>query len=166
MKTQYEVIDNFLSPDDFINIKNTMFSNNFPWVYEPNVLNYPNKETSDELYFFTHTFYRDYVPQSNFISILDLIIKKLNPKSIVRIQANLYPNVNKYIESKFHRDYDYSHKGAVFYLNTNNGFTELEDGTKIQSIENRILLHDPFEFHKIVPCTDEKVRIVIVFNYF
>jgi hypothetical protein len=166
MKTQYEVIDNFLAPDDFLNIKNTMFSNNFPWGYEPSVLNYPNSEILDKLYFFTHKFYKDYVPFSNFISLLDPIIKKLNPKSIIKIQANLYPNVNKYIESLFHRDYEYSHKGAVFYLNTNNGFTELEDKTKIQSIENRILLHDPFEFHKIVPCTDEKVRIVIVFNYF
>jgi hypothetical protein len=166
MTQKYEIIDNFLPPSDFLNIKNTMFSNAFPWHYNPSILDYPNAESLEKLYFFTHKFYRDYVPSSNYISILDPIIKKLNAKSLIKIQANLYPNVNKYIESKFHRDYDFSHKGGVFYLNTNNGFTELEGGTKIESIENRILLHDPFEFHKIVPCTDEKVRIVIVFNYF
>lgn len=166
MTQQYKIIDNFLSPKDFLNIKNLIFSNTFPWHYMSSILNYPNAESLEKLYFFTHTFYKDYVPCSNSISILEPIIKKLNVKSFIKIQANLYPNVNKYLESKFHRDYDYSHKGGVFYLNTNNGFTELDDGTKIQSIENRILLHDPFEFHKIVPCTDEKVRIVIVFNYF
>jgi hypothetical protein len=166
MTQKYEIIDNFLQPNDFLNIKDTMFSSAFPWHYNPSILDYPNAESLEKLYFFTHKFYRDYVPSSPFISILDPIIKKLNAKSFIRIQANLYPNVNKYLESKFHRDYDYSHKGGVFYLNTNNGFTELEGETRIESIENRILLHDPFEFHKIVPCTDEKVRIVIVFNYF
>jgi hypothetical protein len=120
MTQKYEIIDNFLPPSDFLNIKNTMFSNAFPWHYNPSILDYPNAESLEKLYFFTHKFYRDYVPSSNYISILDPIIKKLNAKSLIKIQANLYPNVNKYIESKFHRDYDFSHKGGVFYLNTNN----------------------------------------------
>ena len=48
-------------------------------------------------------------------------------KSIIRIKANFYPNQNKYIEHEKHVDYPYKHKGAIFFINTNNGFTILED---------------------------------------
>ena len=50
-------------------------------------------------------------------------------------------------------------------MNTCNGFTILDDGTKIDSIENRALLFDPSKLHHSTTCTDEKVRINIILNY-
>jgi len=54
----------------------------------------------------------------------------------------------------------------LFYLNTNDGLTVLEDGTEIKSIENRILLHDASKPHHSTTCTDADRRVNINFNYF
>ena len=59
----------------------------------------------------------------------------------------------------------FPHKGAIFYINTNNGFTVLEDGTEIASVSNRLLLFNPSEPHHSTSCTDVKRRVNINFNY-
>ncbi|MAU64390.1 MAG: hypothetical protein CMC38_08660, partial [Flavobacteriaceae bacterium] len=64
------------------------------------------------------------------------------------------------------RDLDYDHQAALIYLNTNDGFTELDDGTRIDSIENRLLLFNGNELHSSSTCTDQKRRVLISLNYF
>lgn len=54
----------------------------------------------------------------------------------------------------------------IFYLNTNDGFTILNGETKINSVENRILLFDPSELHSSTTCTNDKCRVNVNFNYF
>jgi hypothetical protein len=163
---EYKIIDNFLDKEDFLVIKNFLMSSDFPWYFQNIITNYENAEKLEEAYFFLHKFYKDFNATSNYINILNPIIQKLNPNAIIRINANLFPNINKDYRCKSHQDFEYSHKGAVFYVNTNNGYTVLEDGTKIESIENRVLLHDASEFHNVNFCTDEKTRVTLVFNYF
>ena len=51
-------------------------------------------------------------------------------------------------------------------MNTNNGYTEFEDGTKVESVENRIVYFDGSIPHNSSTCTDQKVRAVISINYF
>jgi hypothetical protein len=58
------------------------------------------------------------------------------------------------------------HKTAIFYINTNNGYTEFNDGTKVDSVENRMLIFPSKLSHRAVAQTDEDQRIVINFNYF
>ena len=41
----------------------------------------------------------------------------------------------------------------------------LEDGTKVESIQNRLLLFAPSKTHNSTSCTDAKVRVNINFNY-
>jgi hypothetical protein len=57
-------------------------------------------------------------------------------------------------------------KYTVFSLNTCDGFTSLEDGTKIESIENRLLLFDSNKPHASSTCTNAKARFNMNFNYF
>ena len=59
----------------------------------------------------------------------------------------------------------FPHKGFLFYVNTNNGFTILEDGTKVESIANRALFFDSSKSHKSTTCTDEDIRVNININY-
>ena len=54
---------------------------------------------------------------------------------------------------------------AVFYINTNNGYTEFEDGTRSESIANRMVTFPANLKHRGTTCSDEKTRIVINFNY-
>ena len=95
--------------------------------------------------------------------------------AISRIKANLevYQGDERYY-SKFHYDYVNPKTGkprkemkvGIFYLNTNNGYTEFEDGTIVRSIENRFVEFTGDILHRGVSSTDVKRRIVINFNYF
>ena len=55
---------------------------------------------------------------------------------------------------------------SIFYVNTTNGPTILEDGTEIECRANR-LVSFPYEtYHASVSCTDQHLRSVINLNYF
>ena len=64
-----------------------------------------------------------------------------------------------------HFDYPFSHSSALLSLNTCDGYTKLKDGTKIDSIANRILLFDPSEEHCSTTTTNIFARINININY-
>ena len=55
---------------------------------------------------------------------------------------------------------------AIYYVNTNNGYTEFEDGSRVESIENRLVTFPSYMKHTGTTCTDQKRRIVINFNYY
>jgi hypothetical protein len=134
----------------------------FEWYYNENV---SHKKANDGFYF-THNFYKDYSPKSSKIIFLDPIILKINPKAIIRIKGNYYPRTEKIIEHDKHVDYLFENKGFIFYINNNNGFTRLNDGTIIESVENRGLFFDAHIEHNSSTCTDQDGRININFNYF
>jgi hypothetical protein len=159
---KYKVIDNFLEKKDFIKLKDTMCHPDFPWYYNDSV----SKEGKKDSFYFTHLFYCDDGKESNWYYSIVPIIIKLKIKTLVRVKGNFYPKANKIIEHGKHVDADYKHKGFILYINTNDGFTRLKDGTKIKSIENRGLLFDPSIEHNSTTCTNQNGRININFNYF
>ena len=160
----YEIIDNFLDKDSFNNIKTTVESQDFPWYWNDEVSFRGSKSSS---YYFNHLLCNNTAITSSFCQqFVSPIFKKIEVKAVIRIKVNLYTNVNEFIENEYHIDYPYEHKGAILYLNTNNGYTILEDGTEIESIENRLLKFEPHKRHKSTHCTDVKRRMNINFNYF
>ena len=54
---------------------------------------------------------------------------------------------------------------AILYINTNNGFTEFEDGVKVESIANRLVMFPSNFKHRGITQTDEQTRIMINFNF-
>jgi hypothetical protein len=161
---QYKIIDNYLDHEQADEIENVLLTNNFPWFYNKE-LTY--KDNLDEKYFyFIHMFYAQYQPQSNFFYLVEPIIKKLDPRAIIRIKGNLYPSFDHFAEGENHVDYTFDHAGAIYYVNTNNGYTMLNDEIKVDSIKNRLLIFEPQIVHKSVGCTDQKVRANINFNFF
>lgn len=158
-----KIIDNFLSDAEFRVINDLLMGNNFPWYFNTYVSS--EEEIKDDFYF-THQFYYNNQPNSQYYQTLLPLLGRLSAHAYIRIKGNLYPNAGKKVENGWHSDYDFFHKGAVFYVNTNNGYTELDDGTIIESKENRILLFDPSVRHRSVQCTDEKTRVTINMNYF
>jgi hypothetical protein len=161
----YKIIDNFLPKEELKIIQDVMLGPDFPWYFN-NVITDP-QEIIDG-YYFTHVFFYEdtYGPNSNFFNILIPILNKLDFKALIRVKGNLHPNVNKYVINSKHTDYEFEHKGAIFYVNTNNGYTIIEDDVKIESIENRLLIFDPSKPHSSTNCTDTKRRVNINFNYF
>ena len=57
------------------------------------------------------------------------------------------------------------HQGLIFHINNNNGYTILEDGTKIESIANRAVFLDTSKPHQSTTCTDQDIRLNININY-
>ena len=159
---KYEIIDNFLSQEDFKKLKNSMISQDFEWYYNESVA---DKNSNDNFYF-THNFFTRHAPNSNKIFLIEPIILKIKPLAIIRIKGNFYPKTEKIFEHKEHVDYDFKHNGFIFYVNNNNGFTRLNDGTMIESIENRGLFFEAYIKHNSSTCTDQNGRININFNYF
>ena len=159
---EYQIVDNFLEEQEFLKIKNVMLSDNFPWHYSNGV----SEKNSMDGFYFTHNFFSDLTITSNKYFLLLPIFKKLNLKSIIRAKSNLYTRTEKIFEHELHTDYEYNHKGFIFYINTNNGFTKLKNGEKIESIENRGLFFNPSLEHNSSTCTDQHIRVNIIFNYF
>lgn len=159
------IVDNFLSEEHFSIIKNTMISESpFPWYRFDNISSY-NEEQTDGCYF-GHMFYIEHRPMSDYFDMLLPLLHKIDVKAIHRIKANLYTNPGKYALHDYHVDQIFPHKGAIYYVNTNNGHTILEDGTKIDSVENRMVFFDSTKPHRSTTCSDEKFRVNINFNYF
>ena len=107
---------------------------------------------------------------SPYFNIAIPIVNKLDARSWVRIKSNLRPRTFTTVHTHFHTDFPSpKYDGlttSIFYANTNNGYTEFEDGTKIESVANRLLSFPYDAMHRGICCTDEPCRIVINFNYF
>lgn len=161
-----QVIDNLLPEEQFLNIHNTLLSAGFPWFYAGSVVS-KNLSCEEKFnYQFGHSFYRDYTFQSEYAKLLIPILEKLKPVAITRIKGILLPRTEKNIEHGYHIDNHHNTKVAIYYVNTNNGYTKFDKGSKVDSISNRIVIFNSNEYHTGATCTDEKVRVAINFNYF
>ena len=83
---------------------------------------------------------------------------------LLRVRANLYLRQPKHVFSEPHRDHFIDHKVAIYYVNTNDGYTLLDEKIKIPSIKNSVLVFDGGQ-HRAVSQTDEKVRVIINISY-
>ena len=159
---KYELKKNFLDKELFDPFKKVIFSDLFPWFWRDHQYN------SDEG-FFGHDFYWRHKPCSPFYEhyIVPIIIKlKCNMVSGVRVNC-LVKDKNKHF-SNFHCDRVFDCTTAIFYMNTNNGYTLLgeKEKIKIESEENKIVIFNSQTKHCAVSQTDTDRRIVINFNYY
>jgi hypothetical protein len=162
-KLNHKVINDFLTKKELQNLINVVMGNNFSWFFQEKVnINHSKKDTS---LYFTHLLFENNNINSDYYNYFNVIIKKLNAKSLIRVKVNCYPNTHKLIENKPHYDYNYPHKGCVFYFNTCDGYTKLNDGTKVESVANRALFFDPSIPHQSTNCTNAKARFNININY-
>jgi hypothetical protein len=161
-KVKYKVIDNFLPKDLFIKIKNFIMGNEMPWYYQSEVSKHNEKNLN---FYFMHMFFSDRYGMSHYYLEILPIIKIIKPQALLRVKGNLYTKTKKLIQHDEHVDFHFKHKGFLLYINTNNGYTKLKDGTKIESIENRALFFDSSVEHSSTNCTNEQIRVNININY-
>ena len=160
-----DVRDNFLCDDDFNELEKYIISDEFP-LFPQNYITGDWENDKIENVNFTHTLYRDHAPVSNYFSyVYEKLFSQLDIKAILYAKVNCYPRNDRLIEHDLHTDYPYSHKGAILFLNTCDGYTTVID-EKVESIANRLLLFDPGEKHSSSSCTDQKCRLNIIINYF
>ena len=155
-----KIINDFLDPKDFTSLQQLFLEsfNNFPWFLS--TVNGPQ----DTCFQFVHTFFHNTKINSAFFKDLRPILELLKPKSLIRIKANLLTKSSKIIEHDYHIDYK-NCTTAIFYINSNNGYTKFKSGPLIKSQENKLIKFNSNLEHAGSTCTDQNVRIVINFNY-
>ena len=167
-----EVIDEFLDSSQFKSLYDFMMGDEIPWYFN----SYVDYATGDyrfiddpDNYQFVHNFYTiGKESHSYLLPTLAPIIEKINCKKLLRVKSNLNPRTSNHIKRNFHIDSDRTwnkHKTSILYINTNNGWTEFEDGSKVNSVSNRMVIFDSPIKHAGITCTDEKSRVLINFNY-
>ena len=177
MTTDIKIEDDFLSQEEFNTLKELMMSGHISWFLKNMYYGLEQGDESPEdlldRYQFVHPFYDAHAPQSPLTESMNPILDKLNPVSLFKIIAVLCPRLTTIIENPFHSDMEELPEEqkkqwttSIFYVNTNNGHTVFEDGTKIESVANRLITFPTNMKHTGTNCTDENARIVINFNYF
>jgi len=158
----YNVKDNLIDEKWLEDIRFNLTSNIFSWFIQPFV-----SPGTDDLYNFylSHIFYENNSVNSDHFFRMNPILDKIKMSKLIRLKANLYPKTDKIIEHSKHIDYDTPGKTALFYVNENNGFTNLNDVIKIESKKNRLLTFDNEILHNSSTCTNYKYRLTIVINY-
>ena len=153
----------------FLKLKETLNSYNFPWYKGPIL------EENEKIQM-VHKFYEFGKVLSDYFYLLNPCLELLNVKELARVKCNLILKTPKIEEHGFHIDYEAVVDGevqethncftSILYLNTNDGYTEFENGTKIESIENRLITFPLSYRHTGTTCTNYPFRSVINFNYF
>ncbi len=164
-----EIYDDFLPKADFNALRDILVGPQFPWYFQQYV-SAPTEESVPDLnvFYFSHTFYGYNIPRSNYYSILEPLIEKINPLALCRVKGNLNTRTEKIVQYDFHTDYVVKTapvKTAVFYINTNNGATLFENGEKVTSQENRLVVFDSQLRHAGTTCTDQQNRILLNLNF-
>jgi len=181
-----EIVDNYIDQEEFDKLYFQIISPQsgspiiptmgergmqpLPWIYN-SCIDFREKDVGR--FQFVHTFYIKSTPTSQSINILEPILNKINPLALYRIKANLLTRTSNIVENTFHTDMGNMSEEkqkqwttSIFYMNTNNGYTKFEDGTKVESIANRMITFPANMKHTGTSCTDEKIRVVINFNYY
>jgi len=159
-----KIEDNYLDNDDLLLILDTVSGETFPWFYQA----FPERSDDKDI-LLCHDFYRHDIPpycEGEGMKLLEPLLNKIMPTALIRIKANSYPNTHIIKEHKMHTDMSYG-MTSIYYLNTNNGYTQFGDGTIVESMQNRLLtFQTDISPHCSTSCTDARMRLNININYY
>jgi len=156
-----KITKNFLNTTAFKNIEKMFFSypNYFPWYLGPGK-SFPG----DGCLQFVHLFFDKEKINSDHFKTLEPILERLKPKTLIRIKANLLGKTPTVTEHAYHTDFR-DCETAIFYINSNNGYTKFKNGKIIKSEKNKLIQFNSNIEHGGSTCTDTNTRIVINFNF-
>ena len=166
---EMKIYDNFLPDEIFQKLFSYMNGYDFKWNMTKVVDDTTDNRINNRQ--LAHVFYERHFLSMDTLELLFPFFQKIQPVALIKIKANLNMPTENIIEHGFHNDIeDGVHldfiKTAVFYLNTNNGYTKFEhDGTIVNSVQNRLVVFDNRMKHTGTTCTEQPFRMVINFNY-
>ena len=155
------VKDNFLDVKQFNKIKEVFFSKDIPWSFGKVVPDLESSVLDIDNFQFSYTI----LPESPFYECLIPLFDKMNMNTHFRLKVNLNPRASKIFEHGYHTDLPIVSNTALFYLNTNDGYTAFETGEKVESVANRLVVFDSNIKHTGTTCTNQKARLVLNINY-
>ena len=149
--------------------------NRAPFFYNDNIVS-ENELKDDYSFQFTHAIYdtrwfsgsSPLYDTSPYIDLLDPIFVKLKVKKLFKAKVNIRTRTSNIYGSEYHVDIIEKiegHKTAIYYLNTNDGYTLFKSGEKVNSVGNRIVIFDGHQYHCGTSCTDQNIRSVLNINF-
>ena len=175
-----KIEDNFLDQESFSELEDYIFGNDCAWFYYSFLVDENDKDeiTAGQIQF-VHAFCNKGVPEYNAgLNKLDPILQLIEPMAIYRILASFRPKMPAVTESLYHVDVGDPRfpqawpeeklkqwTTSILYMNTTNGYTKFEDGTKIECVANRFVTF-PMNTRHCGTAASDKNKIVINFNYF
>jgi len=172
------VQDNFLTAEDFSTLKDIFLHRETHWFLSNGIASESEvnaKQYMDPLnnWMLTHSVYNNMRPHSSgFDRVADLILPKVTEhigkdfQALTRIKVNLYPRTEELQIHPFHVDSNQVNwRGCLLCLNTCDGYTGFDDGTEVDSVENRAIFFDATERHHSTNCTNAPYRMNININY-
>lgn len=180
-KSKVKIYDNFLTKEEWKIVHHFFFraeDNAIHWRWSPSITGGKMPVDKETGQFTAGFFYADEGVRpgrdlENWLSIAPVLnaIRFTEPEksdlSWLRVKANLNPCACSHNQlGAWHQDFPIEGATtAIFYLNTNNGWTQFEDGTKVESVANRLVTFPATYNHVGFACTDKSVRIVLNINY-
>ena len=172
--TTLKMQDNVYPEEEFNKIQFEVMGSNFPWYVQESGVS--TNVTDDGYGFqFTHQLRNIDGSTSSYNNLFSDLYMRLGVKKLLRSKINLLYRTKDIHEFKpFHIDLNENNPPwttAIFYINTNNGYTLFADGTKIESVANRIIEFDGDTAHTgsthtiATPCHKyDKGRFRVVLN--
>ena len=163
-----KVIDDFLPLETFKTVQQFFLSNQIPWYYNDSIAGINTDLDNYQLcynFFDIQQPFKESCP-CKYSQFIRPVLAKISPKYVLRVKANLRPRTShmQYC-GQFHTDMKINQYTAIFYLNSNNGYTLFEDDTRVFSKENRLCVFHGHTEHAGASCTDQRRRIVLNINY-
>lgn len=162
------VLDDYLEREQFLALQAAVESPLFPWETSGILKDPPAHLSAAQNQQQVHGFFlrnarRQYV--SPCFAMLRPLIERLTPLDLIKAKVNRTARQERHIEYGLHLDTQRpGATTAVFYLNSNNGYTLFEDGARVASVANRLVLFDASRSHTGASCTDAEYRLVLNLN--
>lgn len=163
------VLDDYLDADVFLRMRAAIGSQDFPWHKTP-VL-WPPPIGLEDAYNvqFVHGFYQrkpGFRHASERMPVVWPLIERLDPAILLKAKVNRTLRRPRQVVYGMH--VDTRRPGAttgILYLNSNDGYTAFEDGRRVDSVANRLVLFDAALRHSGACCTDAPERLVLNINF-
>ena len=162
------IIDALLSPEALQAILEAVQSDAFPWERSEILRGqFPGLEPEDNVQF-VHGFYawrNRSLYRSAFLPVIAPVLNWFGPIRLIKAKLNRTPGRSRHIEYGLHVDTRHRNAlTAIYYLNDNNGYTLFEDGTRVASVANRLVIFNAALRHTGASCTDRPARLVLNLN--
>ncbi len=183
-KLKAQIYDNCLPLNEFEEMQKQLLSSTFPYFYYKEIVEkekynikspvkgYGDNKDVDVCQFVHLFFYHEQSIWSQYVDLIRPILNVINPRAWIRVKCNLGIKEQKHLVGGWHYDilqqngkpYDDTITG-VLHLNTNNGYTLMETGQKVESVANRLVLFPCNVLHTNITHTDIKARALLNFNF-
>ena len=167
----FEVIEDFLPKQTFVDLSQRISSSNFPWFWGDAVADPEDAKN----FYFTHTFYSDSsIKSAAFNSVLMPLLNSLPNGDLYRVKANLFVRQNDKLTHGKHVDLKNAPPNfhtAIYYVNDTDGDTIiygqdcLEIKARVSPKANRLVIFDGDISHTGCSPTQHKTRILLNSNF-